>query len=48
MDSGDLQFYLPDRTLERSTSAFELQDVVYQVPDLPELQKRVGMYGASA
>ena len=39
---------LPDRTLDRSTSAFELQDVVYQVPDLRELQKRVGMYGASA
>ncbi|MFK8047241.1 MAG: hypothetical protein AB8B81_02285 [Halioglobus sp.] len=34
---------LPDRVTERSTSAFELHEVLYQVPDLPELQKHVGM-----
>jgi len=35
---------LPDRVTERSTSAFELHEVLYQVPDLPELQKQVGMH----
>ena len=35
---------LPDRITERSTSAFELHEVLYQVPDLPELQKQVGMH----
>lgn len=38
----------PDRILERSTSAFTLQDAVYQVPDLQELQKQVAMFRASA
>lgn len=39
---------LPDRVTERSTSAFELHEVLYQVPDLPELQKQVGMHQLSA
>jgi hypothetical protein len=37
-----------ENVLERSTSAFVLHNVVYQVPDLPELQKQVGMYRISA
>ncbi len=36
----------PDKVLERSSSAFELGDIIYQVPDLPEMQKQVGMYFA--
>ncbi|MEH6580637.1 MAG: chemotaxis protein CheW [Halioglobus sp.] len=39
---------LPDGKLERSTAAFELQNVVYQVPDLQELQKQAGMSCAAA
>jgi hypothetical protein len=39
---------LPDRVMERSSSAFELENSVYQVPDLPELQKQAGMYRALA
>ena len=39
---------LPEQVMERSTAAFELKDLVYQVPDLPELQKQVGMYPVSA
>jgi hypothetical protein len=33
---------LPERLTEHSTSAFELQNVVYQVPDLPGLQNQAG------
>ena len=39
---------LPERVLERSTAAFEMHSMEYQVPDLPELQKQVGMYRISA
>jgi chemotaxis signal transduction protein len=38
----------PDRVMDKCTSAFEYQDVLYQVPDLPELQKQVAMYCTSA
>ncbi len=39
---------VPEQVSERSTSAFELHGVIYQVPDLPELQKQVGTYRMSA
>ena len=39
---------MPARVLDRCTAAFEYENVVYQVPDLPELQKQVTMYCNSA
>lgn len=39
---------VPDKVMARSTSAFEMNNVVYQVPDLPELQTQVGELRLSA
>ena len=35
---------LPDKVSDRSTAAFEMRDAVFQVPDLPEMQKQLAMY----
>jgi hypothetical protein len=39
---------VPEKAMARSTAAFEMNNVVYQVPDLPELQKQVGEFRLSA
>jgi len=39
---------LPEQVTEFSSAAFELQNVVYQVPDLPELQGLAGRQAVSA
>ncbi|MEH6589343.1 MAG: hypothetical protein V7746_03745 [Halioglobus sp.] len=38
----------PENTREHSSSAFQIRDVVYQVPDLPELQKKIDEIRLSA
>jgi hypothetical protein len=38
----------PENAREHSSSAFQIRDIVYQVPDLPELQKQIDQIPLSA
>jgi hypothetical protein len=38
----------PENAREYSSSAFQIRDIVYQVPDLPELQKQIDQIQLSA